>query len=197
MSIPINQVSSYWEKRASEQGARTVGFANGPMNVQDKEYKIRFNFISPHLNKEASTLDYGCGTGRYAPFYDKNNYIGADITQSLLDIAISQHPTYSFVKLSNVGDIPNAEFDTFFTATVLQHNSDDSVRLIFSNLRKIKSKNLQFILYENSQAQTCHVKGRSPSWYFDIISDLFQVKAFAESEHIIHGERHSLTKIQT
>ena len=196
MSIPIDKVFSYWEKRTAEQGDRTVGFANGVMDIQDKEYESRFDFISPYLD-EGSTLDYGCGTGRYAHFYDENEYTGADITQRLLDIAISNYPSHSFMKLGNVGDIPKVEFDTFFTATVLQHNSDETVRLIFSNLRKMKSKNLQFVLYENNQVRCRHVKGRSPSEYLGFVSDFFEIKTFTEGEHIICGEKHSISKIQT
>jgi SAM-dependent methyltransferase len=197
MSIPKEKVKSYWGKRSSEQGPRTVGFANGSMENQDKEYDIHRSFVFPYLNKEAATLDYGCGIGRYTDLYNENNYIGADITQRLLDIAMSNHPDHSFVKLDNVGDIPDVEFDVFFTATVLQHNSDETVDLIFSNLRKIKSKNLQFILYENNHAQCYHVKKRSSSEYLDIVSNYFQVKSFEGSSHIIRGEKHDISKIQT
>lgn len=197
MAIPKSEVVDYWARRSEAQGARTVGFNNTPLEDQDRRYKKRHDFIFPFLDPKKTTLDYGCGIGRYTHFFEKSNYIGADITTKLLDIARSSYPNYNFLKIENVGDVPDLSFDVFFTATVLQHNADETVRLIFKNLQKIKNTNIQFVLYENDQTECSHVQRRTPHEYLDMVSDFFKVTNFECDSHVIHGEKHSLAKIDT
>src|SRR5436190_1485775 len=64
------QVRPYWEARSSHQGARTVGFANSAMDVQDEHHQQRREFIFAHCPRHLPTLDYGCGIGRYAEEFD-------------------------------------------------------------------------------------------------------------------------------
>ena len=195
--ISSDKVITYWQKRAKQQGERTVGFLNRPMDIQDEEHEIRSSFIAKHIDKTKKVLDYGCGTGRQAFLFDKTNYIGADITAELLAIAKKLYSDLSFIQLSEVGEVPNVQFDMFFTSTVLQHNSDETVNLIFSNIKKIKPNNLEFVLYENSRTQCGHVKGRRAGEYADLISNFFDVKSYSGHAHIIHGQEHEVSLIKT
>jgi len=195
--IPKDKVISSWKNRAIKQGERTVGYLNRSMDVQDNEHEIRSSFISSHIDKTKKVLDYGCGTGRQTCLFNKGNYIGADITAELLEIAKKLYPEHNFLQLSEVGEVPDVEFDMFFTSTVLQHNSDETVNLIFSNLKKIKPDNLEFVLYENSRTQCGHVKGRSSSEYVNLISNFFNIKSHSGSTHVIHGQEHGVSIIKT
>lgn len=193
--IPFNKVISYWEKKTSEQKKNAVGFAN-ELVKQDKNYQIRFDFIIPKIDTTLKTLDYGCGIGRYANFFNPDKYIGIDITKELLHIAICDNPEYDF-KLQTIPDLSeftNIDFDQFFSCTVLQHNTDNGVDKILSSLKKLKPKNLTIVLYENTtNAQNIEfVNFRTIKDYKDFIEKYYKIKNWNYYKHIIHGHEHSL-----
>lgn len=196
--IEYDKVKEYWGQRAKEQGKGTVGFANRPLNIQDEEYNERFEFIIPKINTELITLDYGCGVGRYSKFFKPDKYVGVDITQDLLNIAKEENSEYKYVlqttpDLSCIGDI---NFQQFFSATVLQHNSDEGVDKILFSLRKLVSDKTSIILYENTfnypNSEGRHIKFRSVDEYKRFVETYFIVENFQFFTHIIHGEEHSL-----
>ena len=194
--IPEHKVVDYWKRRASEQGARTVGFGNRPLVVQDEEYKEKSGFVQRKVDASKRVLDYGCGIGRHTHLFAKDKYRGVDITHKLLAIAEESHPDYDFSLLSEVGDVPDFDFEVFFTSTVLQHNSDDTLDRIFGNAKIVKPEGFQFLLYENSQIMAPHVKARCVDDHVDLISRHFRVKEFSSDSHVVHGQRHDISVIE-
>lgn len=191
-----NEIISYWKTRSSIQGDRTVGYAGKNIIQQDINYKIRKKFIFEHCPKNLKTLDYGCGTGRYS--YEFSDYIGVDITTNLLNIAKINHPDKNFILLNKpfLDDI-DIDFNLFFTATVLQHNSDDVVRKIFKSISKIKQRGILFSIYENSQDHGKHVTGRNSKDYIAMIDIFFSIISYNNASHIIHSKKHNITLVQT
>lgn len=188
MSISEEKIQKYWDDRAEQQGANTVGF-NGAKN-QDANYKIRKDFIFNHVPKDLSTIDYGCGIGRYADCFE--SYMGLDITQSLLNIAIKDNPGKYFKRIK-LYDQLKEPFDLLFTATVLQHNSNYVVENIFKNLPEFKV----LAFYENDQVQSGSVKGRSALEYVHLAASRWSIKEHESYSHVIHGEKHTLTILYT
>lgn len=191
-----HDIISYWKTRSSIQGDRTVGYAGKDINQQDINYEIRKKFIFTYCPNNLRTLDYGCGTGRYSEEF--NNYIGMDITDNLLNIARDNHPHRHFILLNKPflnGII--FDFDLFFTATVLQHNSNDVVSKIFKSIFKIKQKKILFSIYENSQDHGKYVTGRDSKDYIDMIGAFFSIISYTIASHIIHSTKHNITLIQT
>jgi len=141
------------------------------------------------------TLDYGCGIGRYSDVF-QDGYLGVDITPELLDYARKLNPTRDYKQLEHpwLHGI-EFEFSLFFTATVLQHNDDETVKKIFASLSAYKKEDFFIALYENSQAKAPHVKGRSSDEYVQLVKTQFDVKFVWSYKHKTHGEEHTLTMI--
>jgi len=193
--IPKDYVIKYWNLRALQQGKLTVGFAGTPIAEQDKRYKIRSEFIMSHVDTDLATLDYGCGVGRYSKFFDKDRYLGVDITKQLLDIAIEENPEYSYRLLTSptLGTVL-PDIEQFFTATVLQHNTDETVRCIFDSLSRYTLKTIA--IYESTMNMhnlaNSHMHFRSIDEYYRLVNEYFNIKERVNYTHIIHGSEHSL-----
>lgn len=189
-------VIQYWEKRAAAQGAATVGFAGHSLTEQDAEYEQKKGFIREHVPDDVPVLDYGCGTGRFSDCFEKE-YLGVDITESLLEVARKNNPAKNYRRLENPWlEKVDFNFVLFFTSTVLQHNDDEMVKKILKSVRDCRgSMFFGFVLYENSQVQAPHVKGRSSEEYAELVKTVFNVLHFWSYSHIVHGEEHTLTII--
>jgi len=141
------------------------------------------------------TLDYGCGIGRYAGEFE--HYLGVDFTDSLLDIARMRHPEADFLLLHSPYLDCNLDFnpELIFTANVLQHNPDDVVLKIFESFIPIVKGGIMFGLYENAEAQSGHMRGRTGKKYVEMIEKYFRVYEW-ESASYIQDEKHAFTLIK-
>lgn len=195
-----NNVQSYWKERAIKFKAEAVGFDCKPKNQQDFNYQLRQDFIMPKIRTSVPTLDYGCGIGRYAKCFE--SYIGVDITEELIPIAIKNNPTQIFCHLDEpylddsiaetIYEVKKPE--QVFTATVLQHCDDDLVIKIIHSFNKIPSIN-NFLFYEKDNRDAkAHVVSRSTIQYRNLINKAgYYVKSMSSRPHIIHNEKHTLS----
>ena len=186
------EIKPYWDQRSAEHGAGTVGFMN-----RTDEYDEKFDFILQHINPELSTLDYGCGVGLYAQHFD--SYIGLEITRNLWGIAIDRNPEKDFVLLDEPGIPEGLTFkpEQVFTATVLQHNSDEVVDEIFKSFKRFDYP-VTYSFYENSEKRKSggHMAFRQPADYIDMLSKYKEIKNAKFFEHNVHGENHAITIIE-
>jgi SAM-dependent methyltransferase len=191
-----NKIKEYWDKRSSLQGDRTVGFGNQPITVQDENYRQRYEFVVPCLDNNRMTLDFGCGIGRYTDFFKPEKYIGVDVCLNLLERAQENNTDYKFVYIPNgvIETLDTEPIEQVFTATVLQHNSDRQVIEILKSWKPYVSNICCFVLYENCHNvnDADHIAFRQPERYKDLISEVFEVTAWAYRIHVIHGEEHSV-----
>jgi len=198
MGLKQAQVKEYWKERSSEFGATTVGLHGSTIEEQDARYEERKDFIFKRVRKDLRTLDYGCGIGRYS--IDFENYIGVDVTKTLVDIAKANHPDKEFILLESPvisKELEDYNWDMLFTATVLQHNDDEGVRRILESVKQIQAGGFTFCLYENAVANASHIKARTTEDYVDLISDAdFLIHSFGSYHHTIHGEKHILSVIE-
>ncbi len=195
-----NDVVDYWKRKAASCGERAVGYNESQMSVQDRNYAVRKEFIFSHCPTWMRTLDYGCGIGRYSPEF-RDVYIGADITGEFLGIATKNNPGKTYVPLETPmpvhEELIGIEFEMFFTATVLQHCSDELVGKIFGAAGRLMKDTCLFVLYENDFKHAPHIEGRSSSRYADMMSKQREVLSLGSHSHEIHGEKHTLTIMLT
>jgi len=190
-----SQVHEYWERRAADHGARTVSFGNKSLDYQSRLCEQRMKFIFPHCPRSLRTLDFGCGTGNFTDCFE--SYLGMDISESLLSFAKMRYPKKDFILLKQPFPLEEAMVifkpELFFSATVLQHNSDDLVRKIFKSMAHIE-QDMLFCLYENSHAiKKEHIKGRTSEDYIGFLSESYKILDSSSFTHRIHGENHSVT----
>lgn len=188
----------YWNHRAKWHGAASVGFMNKGSRFQLQEYEEKISFVKPHLRNLGVTIDWGCGVGLWAHLFKPEEYIGVDITESLVEIAREKNPKHTFLYWAPQQKTKLPHFDTLFTSTVLQHNDDVNVRDVFKIVRK-RNKAPKIVLYENTTnaKNSAHMAFRTPEEYHKLVSEFFNVKKFEHDTHIIHGENHSVMCFET
>ena len=188
--LKYNKVQEYWNKRSSKQGEATVGFSSHTLQQQKEEYRVKKDFVLNNLVPfDGVTLDYGCGVGRFSDTF--NNYIGAELTQDLYNIALKEHPDKTVIKLSYPFEIPKVSFDQLFTSTVLQHNHNDSIDEFFKSLCNTSVSRI--MLYEKDQVKAPHCVGRTTEEYALLLGRYFEVKTLKSVSHTVHGEKHTLS----
>jgi 2-polyprenyl-3-methyl-5-hydroxy-6-metoxy-1,4-benzoquinol methylase len=109
---------SYWEHRAKSWDKQAgTGFPD-------------LDQIEPLLldMKPETVLDIGCGSGRWYPYFEKQNvnYRGIDISENLVKMAQEKFPGVMF-KACKVEDIPKPphKFDLGFCYTTLEHITEE------------------------------------------------------------------------
>jgi len=188
-------VRTYWEKRAASDGIRATGHGSYSLAAQDERYRIRKQFLFAYCPRHLRTLDYGCGIGRYAE--DFEHYLGVDFTESLLAIAREKHPKAKFLKLNSSFLDCELGFDPelIFTSCVLQHNPDDVVLKIFESFAPIVKGDITFGLYENTEIQSGHMRGRKAEDYVEMVGTYFKVGEWQSHSHRM-SEEHAFTLIK-
>ena len=201
--LSLSDTKTYWRRRAAEQGERTVGFGGRPLAEQERNYSERTGFIRERLSGDLRTLDFGCGIGRYARLFPCHAYLGVDICPELLDIAGRLSPDRTFI-LTEPGELPPevSAFapQRFFTATVLQHNSDDGVLEILKSWRKVAEGRVEFFLYENCHdaEDKAHIVFREPSRYAEMLEEVFgEIAVMSMDLMVVHKETHGLLIAET
>jgi len=89
-------------------------------------YPSERNFLEPALRISNSALDIGCAAGgayRFAKEANKNiDYIGIDISESLINIARDSNPDGKFIKYDGqLIPFKEGQFDLVFSIGVLHH----------------------------------------------------------------------------
>lgn len=184
----------YWEERASQFGEAAVGFNSGlDSEKQEEEYRVRKKFIFNFLSREYRTLDYGCGIGRYSA--DFTQYMGVDMTKTMIKMAEARNPKGLFVSLLNPWITNKFEFpEMVFTATVLQHCNSILVSKIVDSFHNLPNLKKMAFYEKNNGDQKPHVISRTTKDYLDIIEGaLWKVIRYTSHTHTVHGENHTLS----
>lgn len=206
MSLKENEVIPYWEERAKKSGAAAVGFDAKNKMAQNARYHDRRIFLNAYLDKVGFTLDYGCGIGRYSDLFDPTRYLGADITMGLISLALKENPKHSYMHLSDpwISDwnLKIPAVTQIFTATVLQHNSDEVIQKIFDCFYEfIPNKAIRFVMYEKNvpgEEPKPHVQSLPTNKLAVMIQRAgYTVEDIFCNDHYIHNENHTLSIITT
>lgn len=165
-------VKDYWTKRYAQQGELTTGYVRHNKEEQEIYYEEKKDFIRHLLPYDIGTVfDFGCG--KYRKMKDLfQDYIGYDIMDET--------------------DIPNVDFDTFFTANVLQHNDYKGAKDILFNANNCKYIILYEALSNGLVVESPHCVSRTVHEYQDMVFLATRKKLITFRTHLIHGQLHGL-----
>lgn len=192
MGLTQAEIRNYWTRRA-EVYAQRLWWGPGAATPEEHIAQVaeRADFIFETCPRTLRTLDYGCGIGRYAKFFEKEKYLGVDISAPYLKMAREANPAYTFAQISSpLWEEPvDWDIEVFFTATVLQHCSDDVVDGLMANLAKKQRKQFALSLYEyaNPDWTVRQTMGRPPAEYVKMVGRHFKIISSMNREHMIHG----------
>ena len=192
MGIAKGAILDYWTTRGARYASdRVWGPGAGTPEAHAAQVAERAAFIFETCPTDVGTVDYGCGIGMYTKYFT-GTYAGLDLSPAHLAIAKETNPgaDYVLIKTPTFEERPFAWFfDLFFTATVLQHCSDEVVDGIFASLVDMHWRKFQMSLYEfaNPASRNNQTVGRLPEEYVEMAKKHFTVHGSTSREHTIHG----------
>lgn len=120
---------------AYDKIARQYSATHPNPNFWQKEFEIFRQLI-----KGKKVIDIGCGHGRDAEVFVKNNfdYLGIDASKAMLDEARQRVPNGNFRQMDFYQlDLPEATFDGFWACAALLHIPKRRLPKVLRSIRKI------------------------------------------------------------
>ena len=109
------------------------------------------NLKSVLLTKELNpALDFGCGTGTLAKYFDSKTYVGLDPIDQCIRRAQRHHPNHTFLvgEYDKLAELPPDYFASCVSWGVLHHLSDEQVVNSLLSIRRILKPRGLFIALE-------------------------------------------------
>ena len=151
MAKPIDDLS-FWKKRietaTSEHYSVYVVHEAGWKKIFEKHCEI----ISKHIPKDVNVLDAGCGYGRMAPLFPKDDYLGIDFSPDFIQKAREKFPGYTF-EVQNLKSLPydNESFDWAILVSIKKmvrdNLGDDEWGTMEAEIKRV-AKNVLVLEYE-------------------------------------------------
>ena len=83
------------------------------------------------------TLDLGCGPGAFADLFAGDDYVGVDLNARYIDHARKTRQGAFIVADARKVDLPDARFDQILIFGLLHHLSDEDVRAVLAECRRL------------------------------------------------------------
>ena len=107
--------------------------------ILENDFKAIRALIRKDLKLEPGvrTLDLGCGPGAFAPMFKGQDYVGADLNRGYIDYARKKLPGTFIVSDARQLEMPDARFDQVLIFGLLHHLSDDDVRAVLKETKRV------------------------------------------------------------
>jgi ubiquinone/menaquinone biosynthesis C-methylase UbiE len=172
-------VNEYWSEVANRIKSREE--KNNVIAGDDEPFyrhkrKMFLDLLLAEEYKEKLVLEIGCGPGgNLNELFSKQakRLVGVDISQNMIDLAKSKLPSDVEIVKVNGTSLPfdDQTFDIVFSATVLQHNTDEAMlEELVKEMCRVCNKNL--VIYESiSPVITGDIlcKWRPQSYYINLM----------------------------
>jgi SAM-dependent methyltransferase len=116
--------SVYWDQRYRVGGNSGQG-SYGQLATYKAE--IINDFIEK--NNIVSCVEFGCGDGNQLQFYKIDNYLGYDVSETVLKLCRNKYKNDSGKSFRNIKDYYHASFDLSLSIDVIYHLVEDSIYL--------------------------------------------------------------------
>lgn len=193
----------YWEKyvdywKATTAEANEGGRISGVKKETAGDYKtpgekVVIDFFSTmQYEKTEKLLDYGCGYGRFYPFFSGiADYYGIDISQAMIDECTNRYPEAATKFIVAEGE--KLPFEDNFFHKVISYGVFDACyqeRAIFEMLRVTKVGGVILVTGKNTNyyeeddqafiAEEAARKKGHPNWFTDAKNMLHQLSPYIE-----------------
>jgi ubiquinone/menaquinone biosynthesis C-methylase UbiE len=98
------------------------------------------------------TLDLGCGPGAFAELFDGDDYVGADLNSRYIEHARRACKGTFVVSDARKLELPDGRFDQILIFGLLHHLSDDDVRAVLCEARRLLVPGGRMLIIEDIPA---------------------------------------------
>ena len=186
-----NDVRQEWVGRSGEYSPAYYAHY-GPDDTSEAIRRI----LDRHLDRDASVLELGCGSGRHLSHLHEHGFealAGVELNGDAIDVLAEHYPDLAAAGRFHVdaiedvvGDFEDGQFDAVYSVETLQHLHPD-VEWVFSELARITDDLLITVENEgegerSSGPDVNYVNGEFPLYYRDwhrIFTDLGLVEVDA------------------
>jgi SAM-dependent methyltransferase len=110
-------------------------------------------------------LDFGCGTGEFAPCFPAEHYVGVDIAAHYLRFAGRAYAGRFAVMSGAALGLPGVRFDAALVVGVLHHMPDDLARAAVAELHRVLKPRATLLVIEDiPPPDPWNVAGRAMHW---------------------------------
>lgn len=108
-------------------------------SILENDFKAIRAVIRRHLRVRQGlrTLDLGCGPGAFADMFAGDDYVGVDFNARYIDHARKTRQGAFIVGDARKVELPDARFDQILVFGLLHHLSDEDVRAVLSECRRL------------------------------------------------------------
>jgi ubiquinone/menaquinone biosynthesis C-methylase UbiE len=99
-----------------------------------------------------STLDLGCGPGAFSDLFDGDDYVGADLNARYIDHAQKKRKGTFLQADARQVPLPDDRFQQVLIFGLLHHLSDDDVRAVLSEARRLLAPGGRMLVVEDIPA---------------------------------------------
>jgi len=118
--VKVDEIS-FWKKRIDEAKIKQYSVYVCDTPSWKRIFYAHKKTIEEIIPKDAKVLDAGCGYGRMAQLFNKDNYLGIDFSPDFIEIARKEQPEYKF-DIQSLQDLPykDNEFDWVLCVSIKQ-----------------------------------------------------------------------------
>ncbi|HJZ46888.1 MAG TPA: class I SAM-dependent methyltransferase [Roseiflexaceae bacterium] len=110
-------------------------------------------------------LDFGCGTGEFAPCFPAQHYTGVDLAPHYVRFAIRNYAGSFAVTSGAAIGLASARFDAALVVGVFHHMPDDLVRMTVAELHRVMKPGARLLVMEDiPPPDAWNVAGRMMHW---------------------------------
>lgn len=113
-------------------------------------YKSEKRVISENLDKDKTTLDFGCGIGQFSPLFNPKKYYGVDTDPKYIEFCKKRYKGSFFpIKVSPPYRLKSRYFDQVLISAVVHHIDDKKLESISRELGRILKGNGKVMIVDH------------------------------------------------
>lgn len=185
--IKFNNSSQYWEDRYKAGGNSGPGSYS---KLSQFKADVINNFVVE--NRVQSVVELGCGDGNQLGMMNYPQYLGVDVSETILDACRNLYQEDSSKSFIHLSDLNRSDFDLALSLDVIFHLVEDQV--FEDYMRKLFLSSKKYVIIyssnkdDNSENEYEHVKHRRFSDYIDKNLNNWSLVKTIENKYKFNGD---------
>ena len=113
-------------------------------------YKDEKKMISSNLERNKTTLDFGCGIGQFSIMFNPSDYYGVDLDSKYIEFCKKNRKG----NFHSIKDLPPYQFkekffNQIFVSAVIHHIDKETLKIISKEFRRILKKDGKLVIIDH------------------------------------------------